>query len=71
MRKRIVAQAPLGTIPRAEVAILLLREAIGSDDPDSAIAAAERHLWMAWCSVQRVLADRAGEVEDYGSGRAA
>ncbi len=64
MEKKIVAQAPRGAIPRAQIAILLLREAIAADDPDPALAAAERHLWLAWCSVCRVLAERAGEIPD-------
>jgi hypothetical protein len=70
-RKLYTTRPPLGAIPRAQVAVLLLQEAIESDEPDLLLAEAEHQLWMVWCSVQRVLADRAGEIEDYDSGRAA
>jgi hypothetical protein len=62
---------PLGAIPRSEIAILLLKEAIASDSPDLLLAEAEKQLWMAWCSVQRVRADRAGEIPDPDRGQAA
>jgi hypothetical protein len=67
MEKGIVAQAPRGAIPRALAAVALLRDAMtGQLDPDEALAAAERQLWLSWCSVCRVRADRAGEIPDRG-----
>jgi hypothetical protein len=55
---------PFGAIPRAQVAVLLLQEAVESAEPDRLIAEAEHQLWRSWCSVQKVMADRAGEISD-------
>lgn len=63
----VTPKPPRGAIPRAQAAILLLREATVAGN----IRAAERHLWLAWCSVCRLLAERESGTPYRDSGRAA
>ena len=63
---------PRGAIPRAQIAVMLLRDGIsGRLDLDEALRGAEKQLWRAWGAVYGALAERAGEIPDRGRGRAA